>query len=72
MTVNQRVSITFSVGLMILCFAGSLRGAEVKRMIDIGKPGGHFLFGTGVMPLAVPEANIRAMLDASFEYGRLP
>jgi uroporphyrinogen decarboxylase len=45
--------------------------AEVKRMIDIGKPGGHFLFGTGVMPLAIPEANIRAMLDAAFEYGRL-
>jgi uroporphyrinogen-III decarboxylase len=46
--------------------------AEVKRMCDIGKPGGHFLFGTGVMPMAVPEANIKAMVDAAFEYGRLP
>ncbi|HTY99705.1 MAG TPA: uroporphyrinogen decarboxylase family protein [Rhodocyclaceae bacterium] len=46
--------------------------AEVKRLIDIGKPGGHFLLGTGVMPLAVPEANILAYLDAAFEYGRLP
>ena len=46
--------------------------AEVKGLIDIGKPGGHFLFGTGVMPLAVPEDNIRAMLDAAFEYGKLP
>jgi uroporphyrinogen decarboxylase len=46
--------------------------AEVKRIVDIGKPGGHFLFGTGVMPLALPEANIRAMLAAAFEYGRLP
>lgn len=45
--------------------------AEVKRILDIGKPGGHFLFGNGVMPLAVPEANIRAMVDAAFEYGRL-
>jgi uroporphyrinogen decarboxylase len=45
---------------------------EVKRICDIGKPGGHFLFGTGVMPESVPEANIRAMLDAAFEYGRLP
>ena len=45
--------------------------AEVKRIIDIGKPGGHFLFGTGVMPLAIPEANIRAMLEAAFEYGSL-
>lgn len=44
---------------------------EVKRIIDIGKPGGHFLFGTGVMPLAIPDANIRAMLAAAFEYGRL-
>jgi uroporphyrinogen decarboxylase len=46
--------------------------AEVKRLTDIGKPGGHFLLGTGVMPMAVPEANIRAYLDAAFEYGRLP
>lgn len=45
--------------------------AEVKRMIEIGKPGGHFLFGTGVMPMAIPEANIRAMVDAAFEYGAL-
>jgi len=22
------------------------------------------------MPMAIPEANIRAMLDAAFEYGR--
>ena len=46
--------------------------AEVKRICDIGMPGGHFLIGNGVMPLAVPEANIRAMLDAAFEFGRYP
>jgi uroporphyrinogen-III decarboxylase len=46
--------------------------AEVERICAVGKPGGHFLFGTGVMPLAVPEANIRAMVAAAFEYGRLP
>ena len=45
---------------------------EVKRIIDIGKPGGHFLFGNAVMPLAVPERNIRTMIDAAFEYGRWP
>lgn len=45
---------------------------EVKRIIDIGKPGGHFLFGSAVMPLAVPARNIRSMLDAAFEYGRWP
>jgi uroporphyrinogen decarboxylase len=46
--------------------------AEVKRICEIGKPGGHFLFGNGVMPEAVPEANIQAMLDAAFEYGSTP
>lgn len=45
--------------------------AEVKRIIDIGKPGGHFLFCNGVMPMTVPEANVRAMVEAAFEYGRL-
>ena len=46
--------------------------AEVKRLCQIGMPGGHFLLGTGVMPLAVPEANIRAMVDAAFEFGSYP
>ena len=44
---------------------------EVKRIIDIGKPGGKFLFGTGLMPLSIPEANIHAMLNAAFTYGSL-
>ena len=42
---------------------------EVKAIIEIGKQNGHFLFGTGVMPQAIPETNIRAMLDAAFEFG---
>jgi uroporphyrinogen decarboxylase len=46
--------------------------AEVRRLCEIGKPGGHFLLGTGVMPLAVPEANILALLDAAFTFGRYP
>jgi len=45
--------------------------AEVKRMIAAGKPGGKFLFGTLVMPYAIPEENIRTMLEAAYEYGRL-
>jgi uroporphyrinogen decarboxylase len=44
--------------------------AEVRRICETGMPGGHFLFGTGVMPLDVPEANIQAMLAAAFDYGR--
>jgi len=42
---------------------------EVKRIMQLGKPGGHFLFGTGFMPMALPEENIIAMLEAAFEYG---
>jgi len=44
--------------------------AEVKRIINIGKNGEHFLFGTGLMPMDIPEENIHAMLEAAFEYGR--
>jgi uroporphyrinogen decarboxylase len=44
--------------------------AEVKRMIEAGKPGGRFLFGTLVMPYAIPEENIRTMLEAAYEFGR--
>jgi uroporphyrinogen decarboxylase len=46
--------------------------AEVERICAIGKPGGHFLIGTGVMPMSVPEENIRAYLAAAFEFGTYP
>ena len=46
--------------------------AEVKRMCEIGMVGRRFLFGTGVMPLGVPEENILAMMAAAFEFGRYP
>lgn len=42
---------------------------EVKRMIEAGMPGGKFFFGTLVMPYAIPEQNIRAMLEAAYEFG---
>lgn len=42
---------------------------EVKKIIDAGKPGGKFLFGTLVMPLGIPEENIHAMMSAAIEYG---
>ncbi len=49
--------------------------AEVKRLVEIGTRGGrqgsHFLFGTGVMPMAIPEANIHAIVEAALDYGRL-
>lgn len=43
--------------------------AEVRRILANGMPGGKFLFATGVMPCAIPEANIRTMLDTAFEFG---
>jgi uroporphyrinogen decarboxylase len=45
--------------------------AEVKRIIDAGMPGGHFLFGTLVMPCSIPEESICTMLDAAYEFGRI-
>ncbi len=44
---------------------------EVKRIMTEGMPGGKFFFGTLVMPFAIPEAKIRAMLEAAYEYGSL-
>jgi uroporphyrinogen decarboxylase len=43
--------------------------AEVRRMLAVGMPGGKFFFGTGVMPLAIPEENIHAMVDAVRAFG---
>ncbi|CAK0770850.1 Uroporphyrinogen decarboxylase [Gammaproteobacteria bacterium] len=42
---------------------------EVKRLIEMGKPGGRFFIGTSVMPLAIPERNIHAYIEAASEYG---
>lgn len=42
---------------------------EVKRIIEAGMPEGRFLFGTGVMPLQIPEQNIRTMLEAAYQFG---
>lgn len=44
---------------------------EVRRIVEAGVSGGSFLFGTLVMPLAIPESNIRHLLEAAFEYGQL-
>jgi uroporphyrinogen decarboxylase len=42
---------------------------EVKRIIEAGKPGGKFGFGTLVMPYKIPEHNIWALLNAAYEFG---
>ncbi|MFI5180386.1 MAG: uroporphyrinogen decarboxylase family protein [Thermoanaerobaculia bacterium] len=44
---------------------------EVRRIVSAGIRGGPFLLGTLLMPLAIPEKNIGALLEAAFEFGRL-
>ncbi|MFA7405648.1 MAG: uroporphyrinogen decarboxylase family protein [Pelobacteraceae bacterium] len=56
--------------IMLLEWSKEEIRAEVKRMIEAGKPGGKFLFGTLVMPYNIPEENIRTMLEAAYEYGQ--
>lgn len=55
--------------IMLLKWSKEEIRGEVKRMIEAGKPGGKFLFGTLVMPYNIPEENIRTMLEAAYEYG---
>lgn len=45
--------------------------AEVRRMMEAGLPGGHFLFGTLLMPYRIPEENLRALFEAAYEFGAL-
>jgi uroporphyrinogen decarboxylase len=37
--------------------------AEVRRIFDAGAGRGPFLFGTVLMPLAIPEENVHALVD---------
>lgn len=57
--------------IRLLEWSGPEIRQAVKRLIDAGKPGGKFLFGTGVMPYNIPENSIRVMLEAAYEFGRL-
>jgi uroporphyrinogen decarboxylase len=47
---------------------GEIR-ADVRRILAAGASAKRFLFGTVLMPYAIPEVNIRAMLDAALEFG---
>lgn len=42
---------------------------EVKNIMGAGAEGGGFIFGTLVMPYAIPENKIRTMIDAAHEFG---
>jgi uroporphyrinogen decarboxylase len=56
--------------IKLIGWSGEEIRTEVKRIINEGMPGGKFLFGTLVMPYAIPEKNIRMMLEAAYEFGR--
>lgn len=56
--------------IMLMSWSKDQIAAEVRRILDAGMPGGRFLFGTLVMPLGIPEENIRVMLDVAYEHGR--
>ncbi len=43
---------------------------EVARIMRVGKQQGGFAFGTQVMPLQIPEENIRALVEAAIKHGR--
>lgn len=43
--------------------------SEVRRIVEAGRACPRFLFGTGLMPYAIPERNIRTMMEAAFELG---
>lgn len=45
--------------------------AEVRRIMHEGRGHRGFLFGTLVMPFAIPEDKIRTLMDAAAECGRL-
>jgi len=37
--------------------------------MSAGKQAGGFIFGTLLMPLGIPESNIRALMDAAIRHG---
>ncbi len=46
---------------------------EVRRIVQDGlREGNKFFFGTVLMPYGIPDGNIKAMIDAAKEFGRLP
>jgi len=42
---------------------------EVKKIMQAGKKAGGFIFGTLMMPLRIPETNIRAMMESAIRHG---
>lgn len=42
---------------------------EVQRIMEAGKAGGGFIFGTLLMPFQIPDENIRALVDAAIRHG---
>ncbi|MGM0454302.1 MAG: uroporphyrinogen decarboxylase family protein [Thermodesulfobacteriota bacterium] len=43
---------------------------EVKQIMEAGKAGGGFIFGTLVMPYAISDDKIKTMLESAYYWGR--
>ncbi|WP_027362644.1 uroporphyrinogen decarboxylase family protein [Desulfospira joergensenii] len=43
--------------------------AQVRQMMDQGAQGGGFVFGTLVMPFAIPDKKIKTMIEAAHRFG---
>lgn len=55
--------------MMLLRWSEEEIKEAVRTMLDAAMPGGRFVFSTVLMPLLIPERNIRAMFEAVYEYG---
>jgi uroporphyrinogen decarboxylase len=45
---------------------------EVKRIITVGAPGGHFCIATDALDYSTPAEHVDVFMEAAKEYGQLP
>jgi uroporphyrinogen decarboxylase len=43
---------------------------EIQKILDLGMPEKRFMFGTGLMPFAIPEKSIRFLVDYAVAHGK--
>lgn len=55
--------------IRLIDWTGDEIDRQVARIMAAGKPGGGFIFGTLLMPLAIPETSIRALIRSALCHG---
>jgi uroporphyrinogen decarboxylase len=71
-TVGSKVCILGNIDPITMLLQGSVEQVrqETRRIIEIGKQNGGYIFNSGEMiPRDVPEENIRVMIDTAKEFG---